>query len=247
MPPSSFDAEIFVTPATIERLSSDVRARVRAGATRIALAVAPDDAWDDEGLASFSRESQRLSTWLVGLLGAGKAAPRIAVDLPESSRLAACYAAAMRPYAVLVRRQRGVRVTTALVAATVAGVAVTACGGTTQASGATDGGSVSDAASGQGGYGGGVCAVATGGYGGGVCAVAVDSGVVGAGGYGAGVCNVGTGGDGTGGYGLGTGGYIGGVCAYYPDTGIGGGVCPVMIDLDAGPDASAYAGGGVCK
>jgi hypothetical protein len=245
MAPSYFDAEIAVTVSNVERLSADVRARARAGATRIALTIAKDSEWSDEAIAVFTRECQRICTWLVGLLGAGKPAPRIAVDLPDGSRLSACYAAAMQPYAALLRRQvRATRLTTALVAATVAGVAVTACGGTTQAS-ASDAG-VSDAASGQGGYAGGVCAVATGGYGGGVCpvAVGVDSGVVGTGGYnGGGICAVAVD------SGLvGTGGYGAGVCAYYPDTGIGGGVCPVMVDIDAGEAVGPEAGlGGICR
>jgi hypothetical protein len=186
---TSFDAELTVTPANVERLSADVRASVRAGATRIVLTIAPASEWSDEGTAVFSRECQRICTWLVGLLGAGKPAPRIAVDLPDGSRLSACYAAAMQPYAALLRRQaRATRLTTALVAATVAGVTLTGCGGTTTG-GASDGGYAADGSSGTGGYGAGVCAVGTGGfYGGGVCAVAVDATFVGTGGYAGGVC-----------------------------------------------------------
>jgi hypothetical protein len=219
---TSFDAELTVTPANVERLSADVRARARAGATRIALTIAKESEWSDEAIVVFSRECQRICTWLVGSLGAGKSGPRLAVDLPDGSRLSGCYAAAMQPYAGLLRRQvRATRLTTALVAATVAGVTLAGCGGTTT----SEGGYAADGSSGTGGYGAGVCAVGTGGfYGGGVCAVAVDATFVGTGGsYGGGVCAVAV--DATF---VGTGGYV-------------GGVCPAMIVVDAGADADADA------
>jgi hypothetical protein len=250
----SFDAEIVVTPETAERLSADVRAKVRAGRARVALRVAPDAEWTEQALAAWARESRRLCTWLVGQLAAAKPAVRIAIDAPRP--LEASFAQAMQPYAALLRRQRVARWTTALVAATVAGVALAACGGE-----ATSGGSAGAA-----GYtGGGICPVAVGGYGGaGVCAAGGTGGY-----YGGGICAVYVGGSGgvtvdaavadadaagdayaeSAGAG-GSGGYYGGgICAVFVGGSGGATADAAAADTDAADDGSTGTGGypgGIC-
>lgn len=239
----SFDAQIIVTPKSAERLSAELRAMVRAGRTRIALRAAPDAEWTEQAVAVWARECRRIGTWLVGQLAESKPAVRIGIEVPDGSPLAVPFARAMQPYAALVRRQRVVRWTTALVAATVAGVALAACGGEAITDGVPAAGSTGAGGAVVGGYGGGyggagVCA-AGGYYGGGVCAVylggyggvGVDAAVADAAGDGR--ADAGAGGAaGQGGYGAGG----AGVCAaggYY-----GAGVCPVAV--------GGYYGGGIC-
>lgn len=78
LPKGRLMARMTVTPANVERLSTNVRALARLGFRRVVYLMAYEEPWNDEAIAAFGREHRRIGTWLVGAHGAGANVP----DLP---------------------------------------------------------------------------------------------------------------------------------------------------------------------
>jgi uncharacterized protein len=85
--PSSVLARMTVTPASVGSLCANIRALARMGFRRVVYLPDYGARWDENALALWRREHQRIATWLAGAKGAGKQVPDLSAWRAIEARL----------------------------------------------------------------------------------------------------------------------------------------------------------------
>jgi radical SAM protein with 4Fe4S-binding SPASM domain len=87
LPPGAALARMTVTPANVGALCANIRALGRMGFERIVYLPDYDAGWDETTIALWRREHQRLATWMIGALAAGRQPPELPAWKAVAARL----------------------------------------------------------------------------------------------------------------------------------------------------------------